>query len=273
MNGPTRGTPRVYHLALELISHAHGRVDLDGLRAFVRSYQEIQPLRLGELWAIPIMLRLALIENLRRVVTAVAAGRRDREAAAGWVERMLAVTATSSTDVVLVLAELVAADPPLTNAFVSELASRLQAQGSTLAFPMSWLEHRLGEHHQTVELVFELATQSQAADQVSIGNCIGSLRSIATIDWRDFVEATSGVERTLREDPTYATMDFTTRDRYRHVVEAIARRSSKSEEDVACAAVHLASEGRERQAHVGYFIVDAGRRATEHAVGARRALT
>src|SRR5688572_4835251 len=62
-NAPAPGTPRVYDIAFELISHSHGRVDGEGLLAFVASYQSIRPLRLGELWAIPIMLRLALIEN------------------------------------------------------------------------------------------------------------------------------------------------------------------------------------------------------------------
>ena len=89
VNATAAGTPRVYDIALELISHAHGRVDVDGLRAFVASYQTIRPLRLGELWAIPIMLRLALLENLRRVVLGVTAGRRDRERAGYWVDRML----------------------------------------------------------------------------------------------------------------------------------------------------------------------------------------
>jgi cyclic beta-1,2-glucan synthetase len=269
-NAPAPGTPRVYHIALELISHAHGRVDAEGLRAFVASYQEIQPLRLGELWAIPIMLRLALLENLRRVAMAITAGRHDREAAANWVARMLTAAAANPTDVVLVLAELVEANPPLTNAFVAELASRVHAQGSALVFPMSWLEQRLAESGQTVEHVFELATQSQAADQVSIGNSIGSLRFLGATDWRDFVEAMSVVERALRGDPGYGAMDFATRDRYRRAVEAIARRSTRSEDDVARAAIRLARGGTGRVAHVGYFLVDGGRRQLERSVAMRR---
>jgi cyclic beta-1,2-glucan synthetase len=271
-NAPAPGTPRVYHLALELISHAHGRVDAEALRAFVASYQEVRPLGLGELWAIPIMLRLALLENLRRVATAITAGRRDREAAASWVARMSAATAANPTDVVLVLAELVAADPPFSNAFVAELASRIQAQGSTLAFTMSWLEQRLADSGQTVEQVFELASQSQAADQVSIGNGIGSLRFLGATDWRDFVEAMSVVERTLRAAPGYGAIDFATRDRYRGVVEAIARRSALSEDDVARAAIRLASDRTGRAAHVGYFLIDRGRRTLERAVAMRRSL-
>jgi hypothetical protein len=75
-NGPAAGHPRPYGIALELISHVDGRVDAVSLNGFVASYQTVAPLKLGELWAILIMLRLALIENLRRVSARIAATRR-----------------------------------------------------------------------------------------------------------------------------------------------------------------------------------------------------
>ncbi len=279
-NAPQAGTPRVYDLALELISHSHGRLDIEGLRAFVASYQAVTPLRLGELWAIPIMLRLALLENLRRVVASVTAGRHDRAQAGYWVEQMLEV-ATDPAKVVLILAELVKASPPLTNSFVAEFASRLQGQGGALVFPISWLEQRLAAQGQTVEHVFQIVGQSQAADQVSIGNSITSLRLLGATDWRDFVEAMSVVERTLRTDPggAYANMDFATRDRYRLVVEEISKRSPLSEDEVAQMTIRLADDARvaggqgdghaRRKGHVGYFLVDQGRRPLERAARMR----
>jgi cyclic beta-1,2-glucan synthetase len=269
---PAAIVPRVYDLILEFISHSHGRLDVTGLRAFVASYQGVQQLRLGELWAIPIMLRLALLENLRRVVGSVTRGRREREAADTWVERMTEVAASAPGEVVLVLAEMVEAGPPRSISFLAELASRLQRLGSGLDLPMTWLEQRLAERGLSVEQVFQLASQSQAIDQVAVSNSIGSLRLLDATDWRAFVEASSLVEQRLAEDPAgvYSAMDFATRDRYRHVVEAIARRSALSEAGVAEAAVTLARAGEERRAHVGYFLVDAGRVALERATGASR---
>ena len=76
LQGPSAGLPRVYDIALEAIAHGDGRVDAESLRRFVAAYQTVAPLKLGELWAIPIMLRLALIENLRRVAARIAAGTR-----------------------------------------------------------------------------------------------------------------------------------------------------------------------------------------------------
>jgi cyclic beta-1,2-glucan synthetase len=297
-NGQHAGTPRVYDLVLELVSHSHGRIDLDSLRAFVTSYQSVSALRLGELWAIPIMLRLALIENLGRVVSAVTAGRRDRDSAGRWAERMLEAAATAPAKVVLVLAEMIKEGPPLTSAFVTELSSRVQGKGATLMFPIAWLEQRLSEQGQTVEHLFEVVRQGQAEHQVAIGNIIGSLRTLGATDWRTFVEATSVVERTLRDDPAgvYAAMDFATRDQYRRVVEQISKRSAVSEEDVARAALRLCDASSlgagvgvsaaagdvggagdedsfaRRRAHVGYFLVDEGRGRLERDVSARRSL-
>jgi cyclic beta-1,2-glucan synthetase len=274
-NALVAGTPRVYDLAIEFISHSHGRLDVDGLRAFILSYQEQRPLSLGELWAIPIMLRLALIENLRRIVDSVTAGRRDRERAGLWVEQMLEVAARDPAQVVLVLAEMVRANPPLSIAFVAELASRLSGKGAALLFPISWLEHRMAERGQTVEGVYHLVSQDQAANQVAIGNSIGSLRLLGATDWRNFVEALSLVERILRTDPAsvYARMDFATRDNYRRAAEVIAKHSSLSEEDVARAALELGEAGAEgggRHAHVGHFLVGEGRELLERRVGMRR---
>jgi cyclic beta-1,2-glucan synthetase len=265
VNSRPAAAPRVYHMAIDLISHAHGRVDTEGLRAFVSAYQEIQTLQLGELWAIPIMLRLALIENLRRVATRVIAGRRERALAALWAAKM--TEAATPERVVLVLAELIQIDPSLTDSFVAELVVRLQGHSAMAVFPMAWIEQRLSAQGSTVEHVFERVSQGQAADQVSIGNSIGSLRFLTATDWRDFVEAMSGVEGTLRQDPCYAQMDFATRDRYRHVIERIARHSETAEIDVARAAIDLSVRD---DVHVGHVLLEDGVRVLERAVGMRR---
>ena len=261
--GPSAGYPRVYVIALELISHVDGRIDADALRAFVTAYQSVSRLRLGELWAIPIMLRLALLENLRRVAVSVASGRRDRERAAVWIERMLAVAVKAPEQVVLVLAEMIKENPPLSTPFITEFATRVQGGGTALTFAITWLEQRVAERGQTVEGIYQLASQSQAADQVSIGNSIGSLRFLGATDWKAFVESMSSVERILHTDPAgvYAAMDFVTRDRYRHSVEDIARQSKRTEDEVAQQAVTLAGSSpkeKTRETHIGYFLIGQG---------------
>ncbi|MFC5743287.1 glycoside hydrolase family 94 protein [Dyella tabacisoli] len=276
-HGPSTGLPRVYDIALEIISHGDGRVDTASLTRFVGAYQTVTPLKLGELWAIPIMLRLALIENLRRVAARVMADWRYRGRAARWADSMIAIAESDPKSVVLVVADMARSKPPMTGPFVAEMARRLQGQSPALALPLSWIEQRLSESGQSIEHLVQLEAQQQAADQVSIGNSIGSLRALSAIDWRDFVEHTSAIEERLREDPAgiYATMDFATRDRYRHVVETLARNTPLSEQEVAAAAIELCRAGTVTTAtaspdrHVGFYLIDQGRRLLEQKLGLR----
>ncbi len=230
--GTSSGLPRVYDIALETIAHGDGRVDPDGLGRFVAAYQTVTPLRLGELWAIPIMLRLALIENLRRVAVRIAAGRLDRDLAVAWANELAEMARKDPKNLILVIADMARSTPPMTTPFVSELTRRLQGQGTALALPLTWLEQQLAASGLSIEQLVRAGNQQQAADQVSISNSIGSLRFLGTMDWREFVESMSTVERALRSDPgtAYAGMDFASRDRYRHVIEEVAKASGLSEE-------------------------------------------
>jgi cyclic beta-1,2-glucan synthetase len=276
VSGSAANFPRAYGIALELIAHVDGRVDAASLNGFVASYQSVTPLKLGELWALPLMLKLALIENLRRVAVRIAAARRDRDLAGDWAERMVNVVEQKPTDLILVLADMARANPPFSGAFVAELTRHLQGQNPNFAFANSWLEHRLADQGLTTEQLVRAEGQAQAADQVSIGNSINSLRFLNAHDWREFVGEQSLVERTLAGDPMgiYAKMDFATRDRYRHAVEGIARRSNFTEYDVARKAVQLAEahsreKPGERASHVGYFLLDRGRSVLERLVEMR----
>ncbi|MBI3736778.1 cyclic beta 1-2 glucan synthetase, partial [Candidatus Sumerlaeota bacterium] len=281
INPSRAGFPRVYDLALELISHVDGSVGEETLRGFIAAYQSVTTLTLGELWAIPIMLRLALIENLRRVAASLASETSDRNEADFWADQIVATAESDSSSIIITVADMARANPPMTGAFVAEFARRLRGRNPSLAVPLTWIEQRLSDLGLTLERLVRSDGQKQAADQVSIGNSIGSLRFIGSKDWREFVEAASAVEKMLRDDPAnvYATMDFMTRDRYRHVVEGIARHGSLSEPEVARMAIELARGGETasaatggrptRESHVGYCLIDRGLPRLERAAGVR----
>lgn len=276
-DGPSAGFPRVYDLALELISHMDGRVDSDNATQFIAAYQSVEPLQLGELWAFPIMLQLSLLENLRRVGVRIASRREELDAAIRWADRMLATAETEPKRLIQLLAEFANADVPLTAPFVEEFYARLQSRGPAMAFVQTWVEQQLLEQGVTAAQLSEAASRTAAANQISIANSIGSLRFIGTLDWKSFVETLSVVEQTLATDPMglHSSQDFATRDRYRHVIEDVARSSSCSELTVARQAVALAQTAAERlgtehrSAHVGYYLIDRGRLSLESAVGYR----
>ena len=275
--GPSAGLPRVYDMVLELISHVDAQLDAEPLHAFVAAYQTVSTLKLGELWAIPIMLRLALIENLRRVTARLTIARHDRDLADLWVERLQEMADKNPSHLVVVVADMAQSTLPMSSAFVAEFCQRLSRQGPVMHLARNWLEQRLTHQGLFVEQLVHLESQNQAADQVSVSHTINSLRFLGALDWREFVEALSRVEQTLRLDPArvYGEMDFTTRDRYRHSVEDLSRRSQLLEDEVAQKAIKLAeASAREkgiadRMAHVGFYLIDKGLPLLERAVEVR----
>ena len=139
VNGSSAGLPRVYDIVLELISHVDAQVDIEQLRAFVAAYQAESSLKLGELWAVPIMLRLGLIENLRRVTTRLALARQERDLADSWVDQLQDMAENNPSHLVVVVAEMAQADLPLTSSFVAEFCQRLSRQNPVLHLARSWL--------------------------------------------------------------------------------------------------------------------------------------
>ena len=274
-HGPSAQLPRVYDLANDSIRHADGRIDAEAISRFFAAYQTVTPLKLGELWAIPIMLRLALIENLRRVSDRVMRAASERRLAGVWATRLNTASAHCPKDIVLVIADLARSAPPLSGAFVAELSRGLHGRSAALAMPISWIEQWLADAGHSIETLVHADSQQQAVDQVAISNSIGSLRFLSNMDWREFVETLSQVERTLRQDPagTYPRMDFATRDRYRHAVERMARQSGAREIDVAQIVLGLAQSQASDpsaidriEAHVGHYLIDAGQAQSKRAI-------
>lgn len=271
--GGLPGYPRIYDIALQIIEHGDGRWDLENLNRFITAYQGVTKLTLGELWALPITLGVALIENLSSASKRIVNDRNDSNLASHWANRMVDVAATDPKRLVIVIADMARSKPVMSSAYVAELARCLQGAG--LALPLSWIEQHLSEEGLTIEQLVQEENKHQAANQVTVSNSINGLRRLAEVDWRDFVEAMSIVEQTLQQDPTatYRKMDFATRDRYRHVVERLSRLSTRSEEEVSEAAIQLAksrsesikaanedvsSDDNARYCHVGYYLVGPG---------------
>lgn len=280
--GGVSGYPRIYDIALQIIEHGDGRWDLENLSRFITAYQSVTALTLGELWATPITLGVALIENLSRVSQRIVADRADRNLADHWADQLLEVAVSDPKKLVLIIADMARAEPMMSNAFVSELARRLQGTG--LSLPLSWMEQHLAEEGLTIDQVVQEENKQQAANQVTVSNCISGLRNLGEVDWRDFVENLSVVDQVLRKDPssTYYKMDFTTRDCYRHAVERLSRKSKKSEKEVANEAILLAKKRADvstadelnnpniaRYCHVGFYLIDAGLGELEQKIGAQ----
>ncbi|MGC8469389.1 MAG: glycosyl transferase, partial [Acetobacteraceae bacterium] len=268
--GPFAGYPRVCGLVWGLVAHSDSHFDPEILVRYVRAYQEVQPLMIGELWALAITLRIVLIENLRRLADAIVQGRTQRRRADALADRLLA---PGALDTALLPADHDQRD--LGDAFAVQLAFRLRDADPTTTPALAWLDQRLAQQGTTIGAAVREQHQAQGAANVTVRNIITSLRLIADVDWSELVERVSLVNDTLAECPIFGQMDFATRNLYRNAIEDLARGSRRSEPAIARAAVLAAQAAaradptESRAADPGYHLLAGGRGAFTAAIGYR----
>ena len=261
---PYLGLPCIYGLAKDLVSHTELRLDRENILAFIEAYQSVRTLSIGELWAIPQMLRIALIDSIQSLAVAALADLRERQLADFWANRLIAANRRDSNQLFAILAELAKAEPCPSPYFGSQLVSLLYDEVAALSPVQSWLERTL---KTPLHDLTQREQNRQTREQLSCGNAFTSLRQLARLDWREIFEQLSRVEQTLRRDPSgvYSRMDFATRDRCRRAIEELTRVGTLPEEQVAERVVTLATHaqreasGDERSSHVGYWLIGKGR--------------
>jgi len=268
--GPFAGYPRVFGLAWAFVAHTDSHFDPETLQRFIAAYQQVQPLTIGELWAVAITLRIVLIENLRRLSDQITDGRATRAAADALATRLLASASAKQT-----LDEEIAArgQAPLSEVFAAELAKRLRDQDPRTTPALGWLEEAIGRQGTSIDRVVQHAQQRQGASNVSVRNVITSMRLISDIDWTELFEEVSLVDARLRAGSAFAEMDFPTRNLYRSAIEQLARGSSASELEIAAAALdaaHVAPAPNQstdpRVSDPGYHLIGEGRLALERSI-------
>ena len=270
VDGDLRGYPRVYAIAYKFVAHTDSLFDAEALRRFVRAYQGVQPLAIGELWALVISLRAVLVENLRRLAERMVHARVARTQAGSLADELLGVEEQPAEPTEpLRRFEKGTLDVP----FAVELLGRLRGQDPEVTPALAWLERRLAEQGTTADHIVAKEYQRQTAMNATVRNVIVSMRLITAFDWTAFVESVSLVDEALSVYPGYRAMDFATRDLYRHAVEDLARasrHSHHSEIEIAQRAVKRASFAEtRREQDPGFFLIAEGRRDFERELGAR----
>jgi cyclic beta-1,2-glucan synthetase len=273
--GPFAGYPRVFGMAWAFVAHTDSHFDPAVLRRFIAAYQSVQPLTIGELWAVSITLRIVLIENLRRLAEQITAGRLAGVDAQALANRLIASgRARHALD-----ADIATREPgPLSEHFAAQFAKRLRDQDPRTTPALGWLEERLRLQGTTVDEVVEHALLRQGATNVTVRNVITSMRLISDIDWAELFESVSLVDECLRARSAFSGMDFATRNLYRDAIEQLARGSTRTELEIADRALEAADRAAaglgeaqvERSADPGYHLIAEGRRAFERAIGFRQ---
>ncbi len=263
INGPFLGYPRVFGLAWAFVAHTDSRFDPQMLSRFLLAYQQVQPLTIGELWAVAIALRVVLVENLRRLAEDMVSDQASRQDANKVADQLLGTVAESADTVLARIAT------PVPMAFAVQFVRRLREEDPGAAAAIHWLDNALAAQGTTAEQIVDAQQQREGAANVTIRNVITSMRLMSSIDWRELVESVSPVDAILCAGSNFAKLDFPTREMYRHSVEALARGSPHTEWEIASLAVETAHRAgmnagagatSARIADPGYYLIGQGRR-------------
>ncbi|KAB7644501.1 glycosyl transferase [Polymorphobacter fuscus] len=281
VTGPFNGCPRVFGIAWAYVAHTDSRFDPEVLKRFIRAYQTIEPLTIGELWAVAITLRIVLIENLRRFALRIERSQGERRAADAMADRLLGTETGSPEPAAQVLAALRdpgnrAAGRAVTDSFAVQFVHRLQDQNEGVAAALAWLDERMAERGTNMQAAILSEQERQIGATVTVRNIITSMRVISEIDWSELFERMSPIDDLLARHEGYAAMDFTSRNHYRTAVEDLARSSPLSESEVARRAMQAAVRAANpdgsldrRRADPGFHLIGDGRAALERDIGYR----
>ncbi|MGH8234478.1 MAG: GH36-type glycosyl hydrolase domain-containing protein [Rhodanobacteraceae bacterium] len=268
--------PRMLRVLRACIAQLDGNVEPDAIERYIDEYQQRTTLDLVELWTLPVLVRIVLIEGLAGCAAAIALRLEAYSSAEFWAEHLIDIAAHTPNDMLPRVAEMAHADPFVSPAFAAEFYRLLEGKHPALKLALTFAEQQLAQRGTSVGRVIDGESRAQAADQVSIANRINSLRRVVDYNWSELIERVGIVDRILADDPAraYMQMDFITRGRYRHAVESLAQRSGSAESEVARRAIELAevdcAPGTDPHAHhVGYYLIGRGRDAFERGLGAR----
>jgi cyclic beta-1,2-glucan synthetase len=276
--GPLEGHPRVFGLAWALVAHTDSRWDRETLVRFVSAYQRVQPLTIAELWAMAVMLRMVLVENLRRSAQQITSGRAACREADTLADRLLGLGGRAPDPPETALRRF--STTPLPPAFVVRLLQRLRDQGPRVTPVLAWLDERVARENTTTDEIVRKEHQRQGGLNVTVRNVMTSMRLVSTLDWEKVCERVSRVDAALGAGSSFAHMNFPTRDRYRQAIQDLALGSGRTELDVARRAMAAATrppdepdghdEARRFREHdPGYYLIAGGRRTFEKEIGFR----
>ncbi len=279
--GPFAGYPRIFEVAWAFVAHTDSRFEAEMLQRFVMAYQRVQPLTIGELWALAITLRVVLVENLRRLADLIVNSQAERDAADALADHLLGEEGRSQATADA--ARRSYASLPLTRSFAVQLVQRLRDEDPATTPALLWLDKRLSSQGTNADEIVRDEHRRQGAANVTVRNIVTSMRLISELDWAEFFESVSLVDEELRAGSDFANMEFPTRDRYRRAIEQLSRGSVHSEIEVARAAILIAkraeadqqaesTEPDPRQRDPGYSLIGKGRTAFEVKLGFRASL-
>jgi cellobiose phosphorylase len=258
--GAMKGYPRIYYIAKEMLDHTYGTVDEDTIEDFINSYEENTILKNCELWLLPTMIRIALMQNISNIIEEMIFMQKERDRAQITAEKII----NSGKNVSDTIEALRSRKIKFSSYFTEKLIRTLRDNFIEDTRIYRWIDEELDKRDSNVKRMVNIDHQKQGIYQVSMENSINGIREICALNWKENFQRLSYVEQILQKDPAgvYGRMDFYSRDHYRHIVEKLSKKIGVPESFIAKKAVECAEEAstsfEDYEKHVGYYLMDAG---------------
>lgn len=268
--GLMRGYPRIYAIALEMVSYSGGIVDEELIDHFVIGYQRHNLLSSGEIWALPIMLRIALLQYISSISDSIVNAQDEKNK--GEIIADSLITAYADGNLEDKIKELSEESICFSSHSIERILKVLRDNGVESKLIYTWIDEKLESQETNSEKMISKEHQLVSKFQINIGSCINSIREVEGLNWKENFEKISELEKILRSDPSgiYKDMDFETKDYYRHCVEKISKRFKLSEIYLARKAIECARDDKSTlllKKHVGYYLMQEGVKCLKTKVG------
>lgn len=271
-SGLLKGEPRIFAIALELVAHTDGQIEEKTLLHYLQAYQSEDVLLDREIWAVPLVIRIALIENVRNICDHIISTKSQWDRADKIFDKWLENDGEDGEQFLRLFRSSLKKTYEDNSSFVEHLVDELRKSGRSYVEVLRTMDETLIKMGTTSEEISQKEHCSQSSDTFTMGNCITSLRYFSSMDWTDLFDSASFVNQILKQDPdgTYSRMDLATRNYYRSKIEELALTYGVSELYIAKEAVELAKKAYsgctpqnsgaevQRTWHVGYYLVDGG---------------
>ncbi|UXM95176.1 protein ndvB [Bartonella sp. HY329] len=258
---------RIFAMAWLYVAHTDSNFSLETLTEMVEGYQEKEPLRIGELWALPSAIRFLLIDNARRLCLRIEKARQMRFNANEVADKIIAMGEEDDVNELFAGYREFLGD----TSFAAHLLNRLRGASVDCSRALTLIDDELSRQNIDSETIMVNEHSRQATGGVTMGNVIKSLKAIDDVDWTSWFESVSHVDFLLRNNSDFSQVDFHSRNNYRRIIEKLARRSPNDELTVTRKALELADETRSEEnvkanpaiRSLAWFLVGEGRSGLE----------
>jgi cyclic beta-1,2-glucan synthetase len=276
--GKLTGYARILAIAWYYLEHTDCHFTTQSFCHFITCYQHTEILNIAELWSLPSVMKIVLIENLRRLSKAQMDKHVAHNEANSTADNVVAKTDNSAISSQFTPPDLSHYSPSAHVVFLAQLARRLRGKDPEQYPLLRWLNQQLTQESKSVDAVIQQVSLEHSVVNETISNIINSLRLLGEIDWKVPFEQLSHVDNRLRTYRAYTDMDFSTRNLYRSNIERIASGSGLTEcalVDAAVARAKTLSIGetieseKQRVGDPGYHLFGDGQRLFEKDIGYR----